>query len=60
MKENIDIQENRKLEGDRLELYNLFRKKHPKGKKESQVQMCLQIADERIKVYKDIFKDKEK
>jgi hypothetical protein len=58
MKEKIEIQENRKLEGDRLELYNLFRKKHPKGKEESQIQMCLQIADERIKVYKDIFQEK--
>jgi hypothetical protein len=58
MKEKIEIQENRKLEGDRLELYNLFRKKHPKGKEESQIQMCLQIADERIKVYKEIFQEK--
>ena len=58
MKEKKEIQENRKLEGDRLELYNLFRKKHPKGKEESQIQMCLQIADERIKVYKDIFQEK--
>jgi hypothetical protein len=58
MKEKIQIQENRKLEGYRLELYNLFRKKHPKGKEESQIQMCLQIADERIKVYKEIFQEK--
>ena len=58
MKEKKEIQENRKLEGDRLELYNLFRKKHPKGKEESQIQMCLQIADERIKVYKEIFQEK--
>jgi hypothetical protein len=55
MKEKIEIPNDRKLEGDRLELYNLFRKKHPKGKKEMQIQMCLQIADERIKVYKEIF-----
>jgi hypothetical protein len=58
MEENMQIQENRKLEGDRLELYNLFRKRHPKGKEEAQIKMCLQIADERIKVYKDIFKEK--
>jgi hypothetical protein len=58
MKEKIEIQENRKLDGDRLELYKLFRKKHPKGKEEMQRRMCLEIADERIEVYKDIFQEK--
>ena len=58
MGEKIEIPQGRKLEEDRLELYELFRKKHPKGKKEMQMQMCLQIADERIKVYKEIFQEK--
>lgn len=48
----------RKLEGERLELYELFRKKHPKGKKELQMDLCLQVAEERIEVYKEIFASK--
>lgn len=28
------------LVGKRLELYELFRKKHPKGKEEAQIKMC--------------------
>jgi hypothetical protein len=58
MEEKLEITHGRKLEGDRLELYELFRKKHHKGNKEAQTKMCLQIADERIKVYIDIFKEK--
>jgi len=58
MKEKLEIPQGRKLEGDRLKLYELFRKKHNKGNKEAQTKMCLQIADERIKVYIDIFKEK--
>ena len=55
MEENVRIQHDRKLEGERLELFELFRKKYPKGKEESQMNMCLQVADERISVYKEIF-----
>jgi len=58
MVEKIEIPQGRKLEKDRLELYELFRKKHPGGNKEMQRKMCLQIADERIKVYKEIFQEK--
>jgi len=58
MKEKVKIFEDRKLDCDRLELYDLFRKKHPKGNKEMQMEMCLQIAEERIEVYKEIFDSK--
>ena len=57
MKKKLEIPQGRKLEGNRLELYELFRKKHHKGNAEAQIKMCLQIADERIKTYIDIFKE---
>lgn len=55
METDIKIRDDRKLEGERLELYKLFRKKHPKGKEEAQIRMCLEVSEERIQVYRDIF-----
>jgi len=60
MKEKVKITEDRKLEGERLELYELFRKKYPGGKKELQMDLCLHVAEERIEVYRDIFTSKVK
>lgn len=59
MEEKLKYVTDRKLEGERLELYDLFRKKHPGGNHEMQKEMCLQIADERIEVYKEIFSSKK-
>jgi|688.fasta_scaffold00022_53 hypothetical protein len=55
MQERIKFPLGVKLEGERLELYNLLRKKYPKDKKEKQMELCLQLNDNRIEVYKELF-----
>jgi len=39
----------------RTALYELMRKKYPKGKKEKQLEFSLTISDERIADYTDMF-----
>jgi hypothetical protein len=40
---------------DRIALYELMRKKYPKGKKEMQLKLAMEISDERIPNYVDLF-----
>lgn len=49
---NIDIPQKRQ------ELYDSMRKSHPKGNPDVQLNFCLSIAEERIDVYMECFKQK--
>ena len=40
---------------ERMDLYNLMRAKFTKGKEKAQLKLCLEIADERIPVYMEMF-----
>jgi hypothetical protein len=58
----LDIQEKIEKQGflrepteDRIALYELMRKKYPKGKKEMQLRLAMEISDDRIANYVDIF-----
>ena len=44
----------------REELYKLFRKAHPKGDAEMQLDFSRDIAEERVEVYIEIFKESGK
>ena len=62
----LDIQEEIKKQGflrepteERLRLYELMRKKHPKGKESMQLKFSMEISDERIPVYIVAFEEKD-
>ena len=40
---------------DRIALYELMRKKYPKGKEEMQLKLVMEISDDRISHYADMF-----
>ena len=40
---------------DRIALYELMRKKYPKGKEEMQLKLVMEISDDRIPHYADMF-----
>ena len=42
---------------ERIELYDLMRKKFPKGKEKSQLKLCMEIADDRVQFYMDMFSE---
>ena len=47
----------REITDERIALYNLMRKKFPKGKKEMQLRMSMEISDDRIDVYMKTFSE---
>jgi hypothetical protein len=40
---------------DRIALYELMRKKYPKGKEKMQLKLVMEISDDRISDYADMF-----
>jgi hypothetical protein len=44
---------------ERISLYNLMRKRFPKGKEKAQLKLCMEISDERIPVYVDMFSENQ-
>ncbi len=58
-KEISEMEFHREPTEERMELYELMRKKYPKGKEKMQLRLIMEIPDERIKVYRDIFNSKD-
>lgn len=44
---------------ERIEVFELMRKRYPKGNPKTQLKMLMEISDDRIPVYRDIFTSKE-